>query len=94
MFDDVLMIEQVTNNGLTYFTINRAKTNKTWIIQYDSNFKTVRDYCHGYIDCLEKFGVKCALRYHKSVKYCLNTEEKLGVIDDNDFSDFVLTLNS
>ena len=87
----ILYIEKVVHNTPTpYYAISDSRTNKQWIVQYDSSLKDVTNYCLGYIDAMNKLDMNYdgLVRYSENISDELDPGLKLLVISENDFQSY------
>lgn len=87
----ILYIEKVTHNTPSaYYAISDSRTNKQWILQYNSSLQDVTNYCFGYIDAMNKLGMNYdyLVRYSENISDELDHDLKLLVISENDFQSY------
>ncbi len=74
------------NRDYKYFHFSDSKTNKNWILQYDTPFESALAYAIGYVDAL----IRCGENYDGIIRFTdeienLDDDLRLCIITESEF---------
>lgn len=70
-----------------YYSVSSSKTNKNWIVQYNTSLDQIIHYCMGYIDANESF-YENVPRFSHNIDLSGYPELELYKITEKDFQNF------